>query len=106
CMISIRTRDEETVVIARRLFAVARTPNAIAAMSPAEVDALITPSTFHEQKAVSIREIARRAVEDFGGELPCDDATLQSFAGVGPKCSHLALGIVCAQPLISVDVHV
>jgi endonuclease-3 len=106
CVISVRTRDEESVVIARRLFGVARTPDAIAALTPAEIDALIVPSTFHEQKAVTIREIARRTVEDFGGALPCDDATLQSFAGVGPKCSHLALGIACGQPVISVDIHV
>jgi endonuclease III len=106
CVISIRTRDEETVAIARRLFGVARTPEAVAALSPAAIDALIAPSTFHEPKSVTIHEIARRAVEEFGGELPCDDATLQSFAGVGPKCSHLALGIACGQPVISVDIHV
>ena len=31
---------------------------------------------------------------------------LQSFAGVGPKCAHLALGIACGEPVISVDIHV
>jgi endonuclease-3 len=29
-----------------------------------------------------------------------------SFAGVGPKCANLALGIACDEPVISVDVHV
>ena len=29
-----------------------------------------------------------------------------SFAGVGPKCAHLVLGIACGEPFISVDVHV
>jgi endonuclease-3 len=29
-----------------------------------------------------------------------------SFAGVGPKCANLALGIACEEPFISVDVHV
>lgn len=29
-----------------------------------------------------------------------------AFKGVGPKCAHLALGIACGQPYISVDTHV
>ncbi len=32
--------------------------------------------------------------------------TLVSFAGVGPKCANLVLGIACGQAEIGVDVHV
>jgi endonuclease-3 len=31
---------------------------------------------------------------------------MQSFAGVGPKCANLALGIACGVTEIAVDVHV
>jgi endonuclease-3 len=31
---------------------------------------------------------------------------MRSFAGVGPKCANLALGIACNAPSISVDIHV
>jgi endonuclease-3 len=106
CMISIRTFDEVTIPVARRLFARARTPQEMSQLSAAEIDALIQQSTFHERKAVQILEIARRAVTEFGGELPCDEDVLQSFSGVGPKCAHLVLGIACGEPFISVDVHV
>ena len=106
CIISIRTRDEDTVPISRRLFARARTPAEVAALSSAEIDALITPSTFHEAKAPQIHEIARRTVAEHGGELPCDLETLLSFRGVGIKCAHLVLGIACGQPRIGVDIHV
>jgi endonuclease-3 len=106
CVISIRTRDEESVKIARRLFKRARTPEQMADLETAEIARLIVPSTFPEPKAANIRELARRAIEEFDSELPCDDDTLQSFSGIGPKCSHLALGIACGQPLISVDIHV
>jgi endonuclease-3 len=106
CIISIRTRDEQTLPIARGLFARARTPAEVAALSETEIDRLIGASTFHEPKARTIRDIARRAVEEHGGTLPCDLDTLLSFKGVGPKCAHLALGIACNQPLIGVDVHV
>jgi endonuclease-3 len=106
CIISIRTRDETTLPIARRLFARARTPAAVAALSETEIDRLIGACTFHEPKAKTIRDIALRTVQEHGGTLPCDLDMLLSFHGVGPKCANLALGIACNLPLIGVDVHV
>ncbi|HYH13351.1 MAG TPA: hypothetical protein VD789_13420, partial [Thermomicrobiales bacterium] len=93
CMLSIRTRDEVSVVAARRLFQVARTPAAIATMTPAEIDAHIPDVTFHERKAEQIRDIAVSVRDIHGGELPCDPEVMQAFGGVGPKCANLALGI-------------
>jgi len=106
CLISIRTRDEQSVEIARRLFQRARTPAAMASLETDEIERLIRPSTFHGQKAHTIKSIAERVRDEFDGTVPCDDAVLQSFSGIGPKCSHLALGIACGQALISVDIHV
>src|SRR3954454_12447900 len=51
CLISVRTRDEVSVVAARRLFALARTPKQMAARTPVEIDATIPDVTFHERKA-------------------------------------------------------
>lgn len=106
CVISIRTMDEVMLTTARRLFAKARTPAEIAALSVRQIDALIRTSAFHEAKAHQIREIARRTEQEFGGELPCDFDVLTSFKGVGPKCANLALGIACGATRIGVDVHV
>jgi endonuclease III len=106
CMISTRTRDETTLPAARRLFARARTPAQMVALGPGEIDALILDATFHRPKARWILEIARRAVREFGGALPCDEAVLRSLPGVGPKTAHLVLGIACDQPRIGVDIHV
>src|SRR5512134_483429 len=60
CMISIRTLDEVMLPTARRLFAVARTPQAIAALPVPEIDRLIRASSFHERKAEQIQILARR----------------------------------------------
>jgi endonuclease-3 len=106
CMISIRTRDEVTTPTARELFAVARTPQEMGQLTLGQIDRLIDRCTFHETKAKQIRDIARRAVEEFGGMLPCDLETLLSLHGVGPKCANLVLGIACNQPSIGVDIHV
>jgi endonuclease III len=106
CILSIRTRDEVSLVAARRLFEAAGTPEAIGRLAPRAIDRLIGDTTFHEAKARQIREIARETVERFGGTLPCDADVLRSFRGVGPKCAHLALGIACGEERISVDIHV
>jgi endonuclease-3 len=106
CIISIRTRDETTMVCSRRLFGLARTPAEMSRLTSGEIDAAIGASTFHEPKSRQILAIARRIVAEHGGELPCRDEVLLSFAGVGPKCANLVLGIACGEARIGVDVHV
>jgi endonuclease-3 len=106
CIVSIRTRDETTLVCARLLFELARGPEAMSRLAPERIDRAIALSTFHEAKARQIREIARRVVVDHGGELRCEQEVLLSFPGVGPKCANLVLGIACGETRIGVDVHV
>ncbi len=106
CILSIRTYDEVSLPVARRLFARAATPAAVAALAEDELAALIDESSFAPAKARQILAIAARTVGEFGGTLPADDSVLQSFTGVGPKCAHLALGVATGAPYISVDVHV
>ncbi len=106
CIISIRTFDEVTVPTARKLFERAHTPAQMSKLSAKEIDSLIHACTFHDRKAEQILAIAQRVEGEYGGKLPCDEDVMRSFAGVGPKCAHLVLGIACGEPFISVDVHV
>ncbi|SET97170.1 endonuclease-3 [Myxococcus fulvus] len=106
CILSIRTLDEVSLPAALRLLERASTPEALARLSPATIDTLIRPVTFHEAKAHQLHAIAVRTRDEFAGTLPCDAQVLQSFKGVGPKCAHLALGIACGHEAISVDIHV
>ncbi len=106
CIISIRTYDEVSLPAARALFALARTPAEMVALTPAQIDQAIGQSTFHDAKALQIHAIAQQVLETYDGALPCDAEVLLSFKGVGPKCANLALGIACGTPVISVDIHV
>ena len=106
CMISIRTRDETTLPVAEVLFQQARTPKAMLRLGEEAIDKLIDRATFHESKARQIVQIAQRVIDEFGGEVPCDDELLQTFPGVGPKCAHLVLGVACNAPRVSADIHV
>ena len=106
CLISVRTRDEASLVMARQLFARARTPAAMAALDINEIDALISKSAWHLIKAEQINTMARLIVEENAGELPCSFDVMTSYPGIGPKCANLALGIACAEQRIGVDIHV
>lgn len=106
CILSIRTLDEVSGPAARRLFEVARSPAEIAALGVDAILARIDTVAFAPAKAVQIREIARRTVEEFGGDLPADFAVLTSLKGVGPKCANLTLGVARGVSAIAVDVHV
>jgi len=107
CIVSVRTLEEDTLAVSQRLFAVARTPEAVARLTEGELLRLLEGATFPEPKVRQIREIARIAVEEYGGALPCDEAKLLALPGIGPKCAALVLGIACGQvPHVPVDVHV
>jgi endonuclease-3 len=107
CVITIRTLEEVSLPTSLRLFEVARTPADVAKLAPRQIDDLIHACTFHEPKSRTIHAIARRVVDEYGGELPCDFDALTSFAGVGPKCANLVLGVACGRAGgIPVDVHV
>ncbi len=106
CMISIRTRDEVSLIVARRLFERARTPAEMTKLSAAEIDELIGQSSFHAAKAEQMLAIAHESLTTFDGEIPCDQTALMEFKGIGLKCANLVLGIACGEPHVAVDIHV
>ncbi|MRS62435.1 endonuclease III domain-containing protein [Larkinella terrae] len=106
CIISIRTLDEVTIPVSLRLFAVARTPEQLLQLEPAALAKLLYGTQYPDQKAYTMLGIAKRAVDEFNGQIPADFETLTSFKGVGPKCANLTLGVATGQAAISVDIHV
>lgn len=106
CMISVRTYEEVSLPASIRLFERAPGPLEVSALDVAEIDRLISPSTFHERKAFQIQQIAQVTTSEFDGELPCDETTVLALPGIGPKCAALALGIACGQERLPVDIHV
>ncbi|MGH2551276.1 MAG: endonuclease III domain-containing protein [Thermomicrobiales bacterium] len=106
CLLSVRTYDEVSITAARQLFERAATPAELEELPVDQIDALIDRVTFHERKAVQIKEIAHLTNRDHAGQLPCDPEILLAFDGIGPKCTNLALGIACGAERISVDIHV
>ncbi len=106
CVISLRTKDAVTAAASARLFAVAATPPAVAALAEARIAKLIFPAGFYNTKAGQIREIARRIAAEHGGRVPADREALLALPGVGRKTANLVLGLGFGVPAICVDTHV
>lgn len=105
-LISARTRDETTTAACERLFAVARTPEQLAALPEDELVRLLRGVTFPEPKARDLIALSRRIVAEHGGAVPDTPEGLMAFRGVGPKIAALTLAVGYGVPAVAVDVHV
>lgn len=106
CILSLRTRDETTGPASGRLFARARTPQALLDLSEGELAKLIYPVGFYRTKARTLRAIAKALLEQHGGAVPSDPDALLALPGVGRKTANLVLSQAFAKPAICVDTHV
>jgi endonuclease-3 len=105
-VISQRTREEQTTLVANRLFA--RYPDA-ASLADAPVDELerlLRGSQYPEVKAPRIKEIARILRDQYGGQVPRTIDELLALPGVGRKTANCVLLYAFAIPALCVDVHV
>ena len=105
-ILSLRTKDTLTAVVAPRLFAAADTPAAMLALSEARIAELIYPVGFYRTKARSIRQVSALLLERYGGEVPRTLDKLLDLPGVGRKTANLVLTAGYGLPGICVDTHV
>ena len=61
--------------------------------------------SFHK-KAIYIKEIAKRLINEFDGKVPTDRELLESFPGIGRKTVNVFLSEYYGLPEIAVDTHV
>ncbi len=106
CLLSLRTKDETTGPAARRLFALASTPQDMLALSARQIEAAIYPVGFYRVKARTLIDLSRTLVERYGGAVPNDLAELLTLKGVGRKTANLVLTQGFQKPGICVDTHV
>lgn len=105
-ILSLRTKDTLTAVVAPRLFAAADTPAQMLELSEERIAELIYPVGFYRTKARSIRQVCALLLEQYGGAVPADLDALLALPGVGRKTANLVLTIGFGLPGICVDTHV
>ena len=106
-MLSAQTKDAVTHAASMRLFGVAKTPKAVAALTIPRIEKLIYPVSFYRNKAVHVKETCRQLMSRFGGKVPRTMEELLTLPGVGRKTANLVLLIAHkSDENICVDTHV
>lgn len=106
CLLSLRTKDETTGPAARRLFALADTPDKMVGLTPARIRDAIYPVGFYKTKAQTVLAVSRRILDHYAGHVPDDIDELLTFKGVGRKTANLVVTLGFQKPGICVDTHV
>jgi endonuclease-3 len=106
CILSQRTREENTEIASDRLFRIVSTPEEILRLNIRKIESLIKPAGFYRQKAKRIKEVSRILLEKYNGKVPKDRKELMSLPGVGFKTSAIVLSYGYNIPIIAVDTHV
>ena len=106
-LLSARTQDATTLAASTRLFAKARTPQAVAKLTVKQIEKLIFPVGFYRTKAVHVREAAKMLIERFGGRVPATLEEMVTLPGVGRKTAILVMVLAFqGDQNICVDIHV
>ena len=89
-----------------KLFAVANTPQLLAALGVAELEGYIKTLGLYKVKARNLSAMARLVLTKYQGEVPATRHELQELPGVGRKTANVILNTLYQQPTMAVDTHI
>jgi endonuclease-3 len=105
-ILAAQAQDERINEVTRVLFTKYRSPADYAAAPAGVLERDIKATGFYNQKAKSLRAMARGLLDEFGGEVPSDMDGLTQLHGVGRKTASIVLGAAFGVPAVAVDRHV
>ncbi|HME87568.1 MAG TPA: endonuclease III [Candidatus Nanoarchaeia archaeon] len=104
-LLSARTRDEVTIIVAEKLFSKYKTLDALSKASITDIQKIIGPVNFFRNKSKSVIGCAKKLVSDFNGKVPHNLDLLITIPGVGRKTANVFLSETGGDA-IGVDTHV
>ncbi len=90
----------------RKLFPVANTPAAIAALGVEGLKPYIATIGLFNTKAANVVRLAELLLERHGGEVPEDRDALEALPGVGRKTANVVLNTAFGHSTMAVDTHI
>src|ERR1700674_5393650 len=105
-MLSAHTTDKSVNAATRNLFPVANTPAAILALGVEGLKPYIRTVGLYNTKAKNLIGLCQQLLEQHGGELPAERASLEALPGVGRKTASIILNMVFGEVEIAVDTHI
>ena len=88
------------------LYPVAKTPDAILALSEDGLKRYIKTIGLYNSKARNIIKTCRLLIDRHDGQVPETRAELEALPGVGRKTANVILNTAFGQPTIAVDTHI
>ncbi len=105
-ILSARSRDETTEIVARDLFQKYPDCESLASARLRTIEKLVKKTGFYKTKARRIIQVSKLLLTEHGGKVPSDIDTLISLPGVGRKTASCVLVYAFGKPAIPVDTHV
>ena len=105
-ILSAQATDKSVNAVTRKLFPVARTPKAIAALGVDGLSKYIRTIGLWRAKAKNVIATASAIADAHGGEVPRSREELEALPGVGRKTANVVLNTIFGEPTIAVDTHI
>lgn len=105
-MLSAQTTDKKVNQVTPGLFALAATPEAMAAASEQDILSRIRAVGLAPTKAKNLKALSQRIVDAYGGQVPSGEEELESLPGVGHKTASVVRAQAFGIPAFPVDTHI
>ena len=105
-VMSAQTTDKRVNSVNKILFKKYDSLDKISKADIKDIESIIRPIGTYKKKAMFIKEIATKLVNDNIKNIPNDKEYLSSLPGVGRKTINVFLSIIYNEPLVGVDTHV
>ncbi len=105
-VLSAQATDAGVNKATARLFAMARTPAAMAALGAEGIAPLIRTIGLWQGKAKNVAALSQALLDRHGGAVPHDRAALEALPGVGRKTANVVLNVAFGEATMAVDTHV
>jgi len=105
-ILSAQATDISVNKATNKLYPVANTPDAIAALGEDGLKPYIRTIGLYNSKAKNIIKTCRRLIDEHDGHVPETRAELEALAGVGRKTANVILNTAFGVPTIAVDTHI
>jgi endonuclease-3 len=105
-ILSAQATDVSVNKATEKLFAVAKTPEAILALGESGLKGYIKTIGLFNSKAANIVKACFVLVAEHGGQVPDNREALEALPGVGRKTANVVLNSAFGQPTIAVDTHI
>lgn len=104
-VLSAQATDASVNKVTPALFALADTPDKMAALGVDRVRDLIKTIGLFNTKAKNVVALSQKLVAEHGGQVPRDREVLQALPGVGRKTANVVLNTAFGEATIAVDTH-